>query len=120
MCRAICIAARRDYKEVAKFINECARTEMRRRSTIGSGIASPTTSLIMMRLGFKWVPTMKIGGGCRVHLRADELPGGRIIARCSHHVVAVIDGVCHDNHDPTRGGRRAVYGYWIVEEQKSL
>jgi hypothetical protein len=30
----------------------------------------------------------------------------------SRHMVAVIDGVVYDNHDSTRGGSRAVYGYW--------
>jgi len=24
----------------------------------------------------------------------------------------VLDGVIHDTHDPSRGGRRCVYGYW--------
>jgi hypothetical protein len=55
---------------------------------------------------------MTIGSGCRVHLRADELPGGPIVARTSRHFVAVIDGVIHDTHDPSRGGDRCVYGIW--------
>jgi hypothetical protein len=25
----------------------------------------------------------------------------------------VIDGVIHDTFDPSRGGTRCVYGYWI-------
>jgi hypothetical protein len=55
---------------------------------------------------------MHIGSGCRVHLRADELPPGRLIVEVSRHVVAVIDGVIHDLADPSRGGRRCVYGYF--------
>ncbi len=55
---------------------------------------------------------MKIGQGCTVHLRADELPGGRLIVRVSRHMCAVIDGVIHDTHDPSRAGTRCVYGYW--------
>jgi hypothetical protein len=58
------------------------------------------------------VPTMQIGSGCRVHLRADELPAGRIICQVSRHLCAVIDGVVYDTHDPTRDGTRCVYGYW--------
>jgi hypothetical protein len=47
-----------------------------------------------------------------VHLRAEELPGGRLIVKVSKHVVAVIDGVINDSHDPSRGGTRCVYGYY--------
>jgi hypothetical protein len=63
-------------------------------------------------LGWTWTPTMAIGQGCRVHLRSDELPGGRLILSISRHVVAVIDGVTHDTYDPSRGGARCVYGYY--------
>jgi hypothetical protein len=55
---------------------------------------------------------MQVGSGCKVHLRADELPPGCLIARVSRHVVDVIDGVIHDTHDCSRGGARCVYGYW--------
>lgn len=66
----------------------------------------------MTKLGWVWVPTMQIGSGCKVHLRAEELPFGRIIARVSKHYVAVIDGVINDIYDPSRDGTRCVYGYW--------
>ena len=55
---------------------------------------------------------MAIGSGCRVHLRAEELPAGRLIARVSKHFVTVVDGICYDTSDPTRGGTRCVYGYF--------
>ena len=55
---------------------------------------------------------MAIGSGCKVHLRADELPSGRLIVSVSKHLTAVIDGVIHDNHDPSRDGTRCVYGYF--------
>jgi hypothetical protein len=80
----------------------------------------------MATLGFTWVPTMQIGSGCRVHLREDELPAGRLVVSVSRHYTAVIDGVIHDTSDPQRiifegiseedkesiGGTRCVYGYW--------
>lgn len=66
----------------------------------------------ILSLGFVWVATMAIGQGCKVHLREGELPTGRIIARVSRHLCAVIDGVIHDTHDPSRGGTRCVYGYY--------
>jgi hypothetical protein len=55
---------------------------------------------------------MFIGQGCKVHLRADELPKGRLVVALSKHIVAVIDGVIHDTDDPSRGGTRCVYGYF--------
>ena len=56
---------------------------------------------------------MRIGSGCKVHLRADELPAGRLIdVRVARHLAAVIDGVIYDNHDCSRGGTRCVYGYY--------
>ena len=63
--------------------------------------------------GFEWVPTMKIGVGCQVHLRPDELPSGVLIVKVSKHLTAVIDGVIQDTHNPSRGGSRCVYGYYI-------
>jgi len=66
----------------------------------------------LAKLGWEWHPTMTIASGCRVHLRAEELPSGNLIVRLSGHVVAVIDGVIHDTSDPSRHGTRCVYGYW--------
>ena len=63
--------------------------------------------------GFKWVATMKVGAGCQVHLRPNELPNGILIAKVSKHLTAIIDGVIHDTHDPSRGGQRCVYGYYF-------
>ncbi len=64
-------------------------------------------------LGFDWVPTMKIGAGCQVHLRPNELPQGVLIVKVSKHLTAIIDGVIQDTHNPSRGGSRCVYGYYI-------
>jgi hypothetical protein len=63
--------------------------------------------------GFDWVPTMKVGAGCQVHLLANELPTGRLIVKVSKHLSAVIDGFIEDTHNPSRGGSRCVYGYYI-------
>jgi hypothetical protein len=64
--------------------------------------------------GFDWVPTMQVGAGCKVHLLVNELPSGRLIAKVSKHLTAVIDGVIQDTHNPSRGGSRCVYGYYIL------
>jgi hypothetical protein len=63
--------------------------------------------------GFEWVPTMKIGAGCQVHLRANELPNGILIVKVSKHLTTVINGIIEDTHNPSRAGARCVYGYYI-------
>ena len=67
-------------------------------------------------LGFVWKPCMTIGSGCKVHLRKEELPTGRIICRLSRHLVAVVDGVLNDTYDCSRNGTRCVYGYYYKPE----
>jgi hypothetical protein len=66
----------------------------------------------IVNLGFVWVPTMKIGAGCQVHMRADELPNAILIVKVSKHLSAILNGVIQDTHDPSRGGNRCVYGYY--------
>ena len=66
----------------------------------------------LKELGWTWIPTMFIGLGCKVHLRKDELPAGRLLVHVSKHITAVIDGVLHDAYDCSREGTRCVYGYW--------
>jgi hypothetical protein len=56
----------------------------------------------MAALGWRWIPTMHIGSGCKVHLHDGELPMGRLVVSVSRHLTAVIDGVIHDTHDPQR------------------
>ena len=79
----------------------------------------------MAALGFEWLPTMRVGEGCKVHLLRGELPNGRLVVALSKHYTAVVDGVVRDTSDPywasivqEPGGRariahRCVYGYWI-------
>ena len=116
VCRAVAIATGRSYREVYAALNAfCAydiRHRMRGRSSAREGVAKPATRAYLASLGWQWTPTMRIGSGCHVHLRADELPPGRIIVSLSRHVAAIIDGVLHDTHDSSRGGTRCVYGYW--------
>lgn len=115
--RAVAIAAQLPYQEVYDRINVLAlneRTGKRKRgkSNARTGVYRGTFHKLMAELGWHWTPTMHIGSGTSVHLRADELPAGRIIVNLSKHYAAVIDGVIHDTEDPSRGGTRCVYGYW--------
>jgi hypothetical protein len=63
-----------------------------------------------VQLGFRWTPTMHIGQGCKVHLRAGELPMGRLVVSVSKHFTCVIDGTIYDTHNPHRNGASCVYG----------
>lgn len=116
VCRAIAIATELPYAEIYAALNTAAEHERprgRKRSSARTGIQIPTIRRYLTALGWRWIPTMQIGSGCKVHLRADELPSGRLIVSVSKHVVAMIDGVVHDTHDPTRDGTRCVYGYYV-------
>ena len=154
VARAIAITALRDYatvySELAEINAKLRLTTDRKRKTGGrrsarNGIFTSTVPFkkYMVGLGFRWVPTMKIGSGCKVHLDADELPGGRIICKLSRHFTSVIDWVVHDTYNPARSisynfepdrgqplkanqgrnengvwteiGGRCVYGYWLYE-----
>jgi hypothetical protein len=115
--RAIAIATELPYQEVYDNINEIAKGERtgkrkRGKSNARLGVYKGTIRKYMEALGWEWTPTMQIGSGCQVHLRADELPVGRLVVSVSKHSVAVIDGVVHDTHDPSRDGTRCVYGYF--------
>jgi len=115
--RAIAIAAQRPYQEIYERVNRAAtreRTGKRKRgiSNARTGVYRGSIHRVMQELGWEWTPTMQIGSGCTVHLRADELPAGRLVVSVSKHLTAVIDGVIYDTHDCSRRGKRCVYGYW--------
>lgn len=122
--RAIAIATGKPYQEVYDTINVLSKQERpkrrRKRSSSRDGVFKKTYHRYLLDLGFVWVPTMQVGSGCKVHLRKEELPRGTLIARLSRHLCAVIDGVVHDTHDPTRGGTRCVYGYYQKEASKGV
>jgi hypothetical protein len=64
-------------------------------------------------LGWTWTPTMSVGSGVRVHLAYDELPDEPVlVCSVSKSLVTVFHGIAQTTHDPSRGGSRAVYGYW--------
>ena len=71
----------------------------------------------MHKRGFEWVPTMRVGEGCKVHLLRGELPMGRLLVAVSKHYTAVIDGVIRDTHDPSERGA-TIYTIRAGEEPK--
>jgi len=123
--RAIAIATGKPYAAIYESLHEvirhCGKARRGKHSNSPrNGVERRAYQSYLEVCGWVWHPTMGIGTGCRVHLDADELPAGRIICRLSKHLVAVIDGVIHDTHDPQRwttygdghSASRCVYGYF--------
>jgi len=125
--RSIAIAAELPYMQVYEDLrdanaryaqerdNKLSRHLNQRGSSPRNGNHRNVFHDYILSHGFKWVPTMKVGAGCQVHLRPKELPAGTLIVKVSKHLTAVIDGVIQDTHDPSRGGNRCVYGYYIKQ-----
>ncbi len=127
--RAICIATGLPYMKVYNRLAEGNATQRKskreRYSKSRNGVKTASRGIFTKRkwfkdymneLGFEFVATMTIGSGCKVHLKADELPKGTIICRVSKHYVAVVDGVINDTYDCSRNGTRCVYGYWKLSD----
>lgn len=116
VARALAIATgigyQQSYDDVNALIAAQRKSKLRDQSHARTGVHTPFIHKLMTGIGWSWTPTMGIGTGCTVHLRADELPSGTLIVNLSKHVAVVIDGVIYDTHDPSRGGTRCVYGYW--------
>lgn len=116
VARSIAIATEKPYQEIYDALNKIQssmkQTKRTRGSSARNGVARPIYEKYLKSLGWVFVPTMAIGSGCKWHLKASELPLGRIICRVSKHLVAVVDGVINDTHNPSRGGTRCVYGYF--------
>ncbi len=127
--RAIAIVTGKSYMEVYTALNtmgklECTGKRKRGKSSARTGVYKDTYHQYLISLGFKWTPTMFIGQGCKVHLRKEELPAGKLIVSVSRHLTAVIDGEVFDTHNPCREGitlmsdgtnhtsGRCVYGYY--------
>lgn len=119
--RAIAIATEQDYQEVydeltrrmkLRFETCQKRVQKKYKGTARNGVHRDIYEPYLEELGWTWTPTMEVGKGCQVHLKAEELPEGRLIVRVTKHVCAVIDGVIHDTYDCSREGTRCVYGYY--------
>lgn len=135
VARSIAIASGRPYAEVYAALaagtgsQRASKRTPKRSASARSGVNVRRKWFrdYMASIGFTWVPTMRIGQGCTVHLDAAELPAGRLVVSLSGHYTAMIDGVIRDTHDPRRQimtqypdgaiewhNKRCVYGYWIA------
>lgn len=123
VCRAITIASGLPYEQVYKSLSNGNLTQRKSkhvRSSYNKKTASHGINVrrkwfkdYMRSIGFSWVPTMLIGQGCKVHLKAEELPTGKLVLLVSKHYTAVIDGILNDTYDCSRDETRCVYGYYI-------
>jgi len=114
VCRAITIVTGLPYKEVYDRLAEGNATQRKgKRAKSKDGVRTAAKGIntnrkwfkdYMQSLGFKWVPTMLVGQGCKVHLCKEELPKGKLIVAVSKHYTVVIDGVIHDTHNPSERG----------------
>lgn len=127
--RSIAIVTGKPYQEVYDALNQISKDSGKwnrhhiektrygntyvKNSSSRTGHMRKVYEKYLISLGYKWVSIMGIGTGCKVHLRADELPKSCLIVAVSKHLTAVIDGVIHDTHDCSREGTRCVYGYYI-------
>ena len=115
--RAITIATGFTYSEIYSTMNLFVKDERltkrkRNKSASRTGVHKDQTKKFLNALNWTWTPTMFIGQGCKVHLKADELPSGILVVSLSKHVTCVVDGVINDTYDCSRNGTRCVYGYW--------
>jgi hypothetical protein len=128
VCRAVAIVTGQPYADV--YVRLADETGRQRAGKRGRKAASARNGIntsrkwfknYMAELGLRFVPLMKIGSGCQAHLRDGELwvPSGSVIVSVSKHYTALVDGVIHDTHDPSRSGTRCVYGYWTTSEAKA-
>jgi hypothetical protein len=121
--RASAIVLNLPYKEVYDLVNtycseeRVSKKSMSKKSNSRTGVYRKTLHKYLISMGMKWVPTMSIGSGCKVHLKKEELPNGRLLVRLSGHYSSVIDGVIHDTFDPSRDETRCIYGYYVKEIQ---
>ena len=118
-CRSIAIVTGLPYQQVYEMIIKYAAAERPRGKTARShprtGVAMRTIHRIMADLGWVWVPTMGVGTGCQMHLDPNEMPEATLMVRVSRHITTMVRGSVRDTYDPSRGGTRCVYGYWMKE-----
>lgn len=121
--RALAITTGKPYREVydrlfelqREFLsNKRAKRYKKSDPSPRNGLWKEVANMYIEEIGGEWVPCMKIGSGCKVHLDPNELPKGKLVCRVSKHFCAVIDGVLYDTYDSSRDGKRCVYGYWII------
>jgi hypothetical protein len=120
VCRSVAIASGRPYAEIYDALARGNEKQRRSKRTHPAhyGVRSASMGISQVVQGLYARPGVRVGADYAhrprkwAHLRADELPMGRLVVEVSRHSTAVIDGVIHDKYDPSRNGKRCVCGYW--------
>ena len=107
--RAMAIALGLDYKAAYKELAQ-ANKDMGFAKSARNGIMKNVYDMVLKRHGWVWHSAPKFDGR---KARCSDMPTGTVIARQSHHFVAVIDAQPHDIFDCTR---KMIYGYWAKSE----
>lgn len=116
VCRTIAIATGLPYQQVYDRLAE-GNSKQRKSAhhtpscSVMGGVSTYAVwfKRYMKELGFTWhtTPAIKLENG--------KAPKGRIICSLREHVVAIIDGVMHDDKFHATKGWRRVYGYWKLK-----
>lgn len=103
--RSIAIATGMDWADAERLIKDFKKKGKTGNRAISRGVHREDYEPALNSIGWYWQPAPKFEGR---KARTYDL-SGTVIARQSHHLVAVIDGVAQDIFDPTE---KMVYGYW--------
>jgi hypothetical protein len=115
--RSIAIVTGQSYMQVFSALTDEAKRDrpgrFGKKIVKNKGFSKSAMKRYLKKCGYRWVPAMGIGTGCRVRLRNEDIPPGRIIVSVSKHFSAIIDHTINDTFDPSRGGTRCVYGFFV-------
>lgn len=103
------------YRRQVEYVRRTRRKHIKAKGAAISevGVWPEVSRAYLRELDWTWTPVMKVGSGVTMHLRYDELPDEvLLIASVSRGLVTVVNGVAQAIDDPSRGGSRAVYGFW--------
>lgn len=142
VCRAICNATGKDYKEVYNRLKELAKLETQKqidkyrggkRSSVRDGVKKETFKKYLDEIGWIHVSTTSIGSRDRkLKLCKEDLPSGNLIVQISKHLTNVKDGVIYDTYNCSQkmyydsdgelqiNNERCVYGYWKAPTQEDI
>lgn len=110
------------YSQQIEFVGKTRSKRIKEKGPVISevGIWPQVSKAYLLDRGWEWTPIMTIGSGTTVHLTYEEVPDVPVaLLSVSRNLVAVINGVVHATHDPSRGGTRAVYGFFTPPSRSS-
>ena len=128
VARAITIATQKPYHLIhgelrRRLKRYCERHGHRRRGwdSPDNGVPHDVFEPYLKGLGWKKVIPGRNGHIYRMRLGRDALPKGRAIVDIDRHLVAVVDGVCHDTYDTVGAHQHlGIQAYWVPPEKRRV